>query len=104
MAFNHLQKKNTCQLLQCFMKYGVWGECTKLVLQLLEATLGRRDCSEFDKTIIKISAFEHTEPAIPFDEINVLVTNLERLSRDEPQLLKVQQPTCILLFLSIPIR
>jgi hypothetical protein len=71
------------------MSYGLWEEATELAMNLIDATLGRRNSEEFDFSIKKISAHDATEPVIPYGDINILASELEDRILDEPKLKSV---------------
>ncbi|CAL8125777.1 unnamed protein product [Orchesella dallaii] len=83
------KRRNSSQLLRCYMKYGIWEEATTLVVNMIDAVLGRRPQQEFDPSIQKISSYDPVEPVLPFSHINLLVNELKVRGRSEPNLLNL---------------
>lgn len=63
------------------MRYGQWEEATDLVLQMIDAILGRIPHEKFDQSIQKISAYDPVEPVLPFTDVNILANELKVRSR-----------------------
>ncbi|ODN00860.1 hypothetical protein Ocin01_05816 [Orchesella cincta] len=83
------KRRNCSQLLRCYMTYGKWEEATTLVVNMIDAVLGRRPQEEFDASIQKISSYDPVEPVLPFTDINVLANEMKLRGKTEHHLINL---------------
>ena len=77
------------QLISCYVRYGDWEEATNIVLDVLDAALGRRDTKEFDPSIQTVTSYL-AQPIIPYTVIEDLANQMFVRVPEEPKLAEVE--------------
>jgi len=78
------KKRDAAQLLNCYLRYGELEEATTLAVDIVDATLGRRDAKEFDPSIETVTP-HLADPILPYTMIDLLAADLTAKKEKEPR-------------------